>query len=296
MNAVIFRAGELEAHVLPDVGMLISSLRHRSDELLAQRAGVDDYRRSGRSFGIPLLHPWANRLGAFAYKAAGRRVSFSSTTPRVRVDAHGLPLHGVLAASPYWSVRERTRDRHVAELDYGAHRDLLAAFPFPQRLRLGLRLDAGGLDVTLTLSPAGDRVPIAFGLHPWFALAGARREDWLVALPERERLVLDPRGLPTGERRHERAESAPLGMRVFDDAYAGLAPGAAFAATGGGRRVIVTLVEGYPCAQVFAPAAEDVVCLEPMTAPPNALVTGEGLRLADTPFTARLRVGVEPGA
>ncbi len=137
---------------------------------------------------------------------------------------------------------------------------------------------------------------IAFGLHPWFALAGTRREDWLVALPEREHVVLDRRGLPTGERRHEGAECAPLGMCVFDDAYAGLAPGAAFAATGGGRRVTVTLVEGYPCAQVFAPAAEDVVCFEPMTAPPNALVTGDGLRLADMPFTARVLIAIEPAA
>jgi galactose mutarotase-like enzyme len=292
----MLRAGDLEAHVLPDVGMLISSLRHRGDELLAQRAGVDEYRRSGRSFGIPLLHPWANRLGGFAYTAAGRRVSFSSTTPRVRVDAHGLPLHGLLAASPYWSVRERTRDRCVAELDYGAHCDLLVAFPFPHRLRLGLRLDAGGLDVALRLSPAGERVPTAFGFHPWFALAGGRREDWLVALPQRERLVLDARGLPTGKRRHERAERAPLRTRVVDEAYAGLPRGAAFAVTGGGRRVSVTLVEGYPCAQLFAPAAEDVICFEPMTAPPNALVTGDGLRIADTPFTARFRIGVEPRA
>jgi aldose 1-epimerase len=108
----------------------------------------------------------------------------------------------------------------------------------------------------LTLSPGGARVPIAFGLHPWFPLAGARREDWLAASAEREALVLDGRGLPSGERRHERAECAPLGQRVFDDAFVGLAPDAAFATTGRGRRVSVTLVQGYRCAQVFAPSAE----------------------------------------
>ena len=35
---------------------------------------------------------------------------------------------------------------------------------------------------------------------------------------------------------------------------------------------------GYPCAQIYAPAGEPVICFEPMTAPTNALVSGTGLR------------------
>jgi galactose mutarotase-like enzyme len=43
--------------------------------------------------------------------------------------------------------------------------------------------------------------------------------------------------------------------------------------------VTVRLHEGYPAAQVFAPATDDVVCFEPMTAPTNALITGDRLTL-----------------
>jgi len=291
--SVALVAGALSACVLPDAGMVVASLRHRGEELLAQRGGLDDYRRTGASFGIPLLHPWANRLEGFEYHAAGRHVRFDTATPHLRVDEHGLPLHGLLAAARYWSVREQAPDRLEAELNYGAHADLLAAFPFPHRLRLALRLDGGGLDVALTLIPTDGPVPIAFGFHPWFVLPGAPRHDWRVALPARERLLLDGRGLPTGARRAEPAETLRLGQSGFDHAYAGLAPGARFSATAGGRRVTVTLSEGYACAQLFAPVAEGAVCFEPMTAPPNALASGYGLRLAETPFTARFRVALE---
>jgi galactose mutarotase-like enzyme len=40
----------------------------------------------------------------------------------------------------------------------------------------------------------------------------------------------------------------------------------------------VTFGPGYPVAQVFAPPGRDLVCFEPMTAPVNALASGQGLR------------------
>jgi peroxiredoxin len=42
----------------------------------------------------------------------------------------------------------------------------------------------------------------------------------------------------------------------------------------------VRLEQGYPAAQVFAPATDDVICFEPMTAPTNALNSGDRLTLA----------------
>ena len=57
-----------------------------------------------------------------------------------------------------------------------------------------------------------------------------------------------------------------------------LVPGEPFAVAGGGRRIEVAFDEGYPVAQVFAPPGKELICFEPMTAPTNALVTGDGLR------------------
>ncbi len=95
-----------------------------------------------------------------------------------------------------------------------------------------------------------------------------------------------------------RPRSCRSATRTFDDLYA-LGEDRELAVTGGGRRVSVELGDGYPYAQVFAPPDADVVCLEPMTAPVNALVAG-GYAVAPPgePFTATFRIAVadEPGA
>ena len=40
--------------------------------------------------------------------------------------------------------------------------------------------------------------------------------------------------------------------------------------------VAVRFEEGYRYAQVYAPAGQDLICFEPMTAPTNALGHGRG--------------------
>jgi galactose mutarotase-like enzyme len=84
---------------------------------------------------------------------------------------------------------------------------------------------------------------------------------------------LDDRGLPTGSSQSEDAEDEPLGTRAFDDLYE-LDDDRRLAVTAGGRRLAVVVGDGYRYAQVFAPPATAFVCLEPMTAPVNALVNG----------------------
>ena len=51
---------------------------------------------------------------------------------------------------------------------------------------------------------------------------------------------------------------------------------------GGPRRIEVALLSGYPYTQVYAPADDDVVALEPMTAPTDALLVGG----SELPFVA----------
>ena len=75
LEAVVLADGDLRAAIVPAAGMIGCSLRHRGDELLVQRGGLDAWRGTGRSFGLPLLHPWANRLRDWRYAAAGRAVS-----------------------------------------------------------------------------------------------------------------------------------------------------------------------------------------------------------------------------
>jgi galactose mutarotase-like enzyme len=273
------------------------SLVHRGEELLGQRGGLDAYRERGSTFGIPLLHPWANRLSARSYTRGGRTAQLDPSRAPVRLDPNGLPIHGALAASPRWQVVGHDDARLTARLDYGAYPDLLTAFPFEHELQVAVELASDTLRVETTVTATGSvAVPLAFGWHPYLTLPGRERAEWHVELPVRRRAVLDERGLPTGASEAVEPFAGALGQRAYDDLFPALEQPAVFALEGGGRRVEVELDEGYPVAQVYAPAGEDLVCFEPMTAPTDALVSGEGLRSVEPgrSFCARFHIRVLP--
>lgn len=296
--ALELRVGALAATVVPTVGMVVASLQHDGDELLGQRGGLSAYRDRGSSFGVPLLYPWANRLSGLTYAAAGATVQLDAAATPIRLDGNGLPIHGLLTASRLWELGHATADDGGAEvmatLDFGEQPELLAGFPYPHAIALTHRLDAGGLQTTLTVMPTGDvPVPIAFGFHPYLA-PGGDRTAWLIDLPVTTHALLDARGLPTGS-----VEAVPSGPRAladaaYDDLYPTLEPEPEFAVETATRRLEVSFGPTFPYAQVYAPTAADFICFEPMTAPTDALVTGDGLRLVEPggSFTATFRIDV----
>jgi aldose 1-epimerase len=274
----------LEAVFAPQVGMIGCSLTHDSEELLGHRGGLARYEATGSTMGIPLLYPWANRLGGLAYAAAGRAVELDPESQQVRLDPNGLPIHGLVNASPYWELLGAGADEQAARisatLDFAAHPELLEAFPFPHQLRIDAALRGNTLTVRASISAGPDNaVPLSFGFHPYLVLPNVPRADWHAEIPLTERFVLDERMIPTGETETVEPFSGPLGERTFDDGYAGAGDGTTFTLSGGGRRIEVELQSGYRFAQVYAPGSEDTICFEPMTAPTDALRSGRDLQL-----------------
>jgi aldose 1-epimerase len=266
---------DLHATWLVGAGMLGASLVHRGQELLWQGAGPGGYARERKFMGIPFLHPWANRLSGFGYEAGGHVVTLDQSSPLLLLDQNGLPIHGVLTANRDWSLRELAaedaRARLLASLDFDRP-ELLAAFPFRHRIEMEIELSDGGLQVTTELSPSGDGpVPIAFGFHPYLQIPGSPRSEWEVSFPVRRRLVLDERTIPTGATEPAQPLTGPIGDRTWDDGFDRIDPPRRFEVRGGGRTIAVEYGDGYSVAQIFAPPGEEYLCIEPMTAPANAL-------------------------
>jgi galactose mutarotase-like enzyme len=290
----------LQAAFVPGAGMLCSSLRHRGAELLAQNAGVEAYARTGKTMGIPLLYPWANRLADFRYDSAGSTVHVPRDSTRIACDQNGLPIHGVIAGRLPWELTTAvaTDMRSLAaRLRWSdAEPELFEAFPFRHELDFRARLEDGDLEIELTVTASGtDAVPLAFGFHPYLSLPDAPRERWLIDLPAMRRLELDASQIPTGAGQAQPSRRFELAELEFDDGFDDVANPARFSATGGGRRIELELSEGYPCAQVFAPRTGQFICFEPMAAPTNALASGQGLKLLDPGerYTAGFSVSVQ---
>jgi galactose mutarotase-like enzyme len=267
--------------------MVCCSLRHGGEELLGQRRGLAAYAETGKTMGIPLLHPWANRLGDWSYEACGRRVDLHGLDGVVGTDGEtGLPSHGTLPRP--WQVAEASPDAVVAEREPPAD-----AFPFPHRLRYSARVGATRLTIRLELEALDGPVPVCFGFHPYLTLPGVARGDYEVSLPVRRRLLLDDHKLPTGETEAVEPVAGPLGDRVFDDGYDELASPPVFTVSGGGRAIELRFEAGFTRAQVFAPDGQDFICFEPMTARTNALRDG-GFPVArpGEPYAAAFSIAV----
>lgn len=291
-TALALRAGDLRCSFLPGLGMLCASFTHRGEELLRRQRDLRTAAVKGSTAGIPFLHPWANRLGASTYQAAGERVDLDTSSPLLHMDGNGLPIHGVPWARLAWQVQETSARSLMAFLEWDSP-ELLSVFPYAHRLTMAVSLDETTLAMRVTLRAlAHNAVPVSFGFHPYFGCPGAPRESWHLELPAMHRMMLDARGVPTGASEPFTGFTGPLGTTDWDtgfalhsEAHAAHAEPAgqpaaappAYAIIGGGRRIALEMYEGFRYMQVFAPAGDDCVALEPMTAETNALVSGRGL-------------------
>jgi aldose 1-epimerase len=271
--------GDTVARFAPAAGMVCFSLEHRGVERLDQRGGLEAYVEHGSTMGIPLLYPWANRLAGLGYEAAGQHVDLPADPAQLHFDPGGLPIHGVAPGLMRWRATTTVAgDAIVGGLSW-RRPELLALFPYRHEALIEVAITSGALTIAVTVS-AGTRqpLPVSFGFHPYLTLPGDR-DRCRLELPTGERLALDHRLLPTGERAPAPGQTSELSGADLDDAYAYATDEAQFKVTGPRGQIAVELIEGFRFGQVYSPDGSDFVCFEPMTAPGNALVTGRGLRV-----------------
>ena len=149
--------GQLEAAFVPSLAMLGSSLTADGAQLLDLRGGVEAYAEHGSTMGIPLLHPWANRLAEPGYRVGDREVAVDTASPLVHTDGNGLAIHGCHPAAAPFAIADHDEAGLVAVFDTAAAPAVLELFPFPHRLTMEVRLDGRALRITTTLEATGRR-------------------------------------------------------------------------------------------------------------------------------------------
>lgn len=287
-------SSSVTATFVPEAGMVGTSLSEDGAEFLGQRRGLDAYVSDAKTMGIPILYPWANRLSGNGYEAGGAQVTLTPGSGGVRTEENGWPMHGVLAAYPGWLVAARTENSVTAVLDYGGAPRLLAAFPFPHVLTQRVTLADRTLTVETTVrATTAAAVPLCFGYHPYLTIPGVPRDEWRLTTPAMRHLPVDDRGIPTGEHEVWDGGTRTLQGVEYDDGFDQVPEGSVFVLEGGDRRIEVAYETGYAAAQLFAPPGQDLIGIEPMAAPTDALRRG-GYRSAapGKPETARFSITV----
>jgi aldose 1-epimerase len=249
--------------------------------------------------GIVLV-PWPNRVDRGAWTLDGEPQQLDLTEPD-RDNA----IHGLLRYTAYDLV-ERTE----SSVTLGATVWPQHGYPFllETTVRYALIEIEGGheLEVTHTITNrSAAKAPAAIGTHPFFTIGDVQPEELVLTLHAATRIEVDDRLIPTGT---TAVEGTTYDLRAgrlladldLDHAFADLSPVDGVVASlrcMDGREVRLVQDEQHHWVQIFTtrkfPGTSLAVAIEPMTAPPNALVTGEGLRWVEPGETWTTRWGIQ---
>ncbi len=250
--------------------------------------GADELCRSGRG---QVLIPWPNRLEDGSYEFDGRRHQAPVDDPAENDAIHGL----VRWAS--WAVGRRTPES--VAMEHLLHPR--PGYPFSLALRIEYTLSDTGLSVTTTATNVGpDPCPYGCGSHPYLTL-GTRQVDSLVLRAPAARSCAPTSGAfrPGGRRSRgrsttsgSRGPSPPRGSTAASPTSSA-ARTVSPASSSKTRRAATRSRSGPTAATAISCSSRVTRCrmssrrslaVEPMSCPPNAFRSGEGL------------VRLEPGA
>lgn len=275
------QSGKIKALFVPELGMLGASLQYSGVEILRRIEDLDSAARRGSTAGIPILYPWANRLSGFEFEIAGQKIRLNQSSALMHLDEKGLPMHGVPWSMLKWNPQNVEDDRISSELNWNTP-ELLEIFPFPHHVGMTVVAQTNALNLETTVTAdANSRVPVSFGYHPYFGIPGLEKSKWKLTLPAMKKLLLNEQRIPTGKFEQFASFNDELGATQFDDGFELLDPHTEFSIEGSGWKISVQLLRGYTHAQIFAPRDKEFIALEPMTAPTNALISGQNLRILE---------------
>jgi aldose 1-epimerase len=267
--------------VVTESGAALRALSFRGRDLV-DGFGEDEMSSGGRG---QLLVPWPNRVRDGQYTFEGSDLQLPLTEPSRHNSSHGL------ARWVAWSVEEHTG--HSVSLTYR----LMAqtGYPWTLDLHVAYDLSADGLTVTQTATnDSGRPAPYASGAHPYLRVGDGPVDRWELTLPAATRLLVDDeRLLPVGR---EQVEGTPYDFRVarplrdlaLNHCFTDLERDpegnttAVLRDPASGDGVTLWVDGHHPWLLLYT--ADDVpatarrsLAVEPMTAPPDALRSGEDL-------------------
>lgn len=231
-----------------------------------------------------ILAPWPNRVRDGKWMLDGEEQQLDITE-----SARGNALHGLLRFADY-----EVREQSASSVTLGAFIPPQHGWPFPLDTWVRYEVRADGLTVTHGVRNLGDRpAPYATGAHPFLRIGDTPVEELELTVAAGTYVDVDERLNPIGEKPVDGTRfDARGGLRVgdvdYDTAFGGVVPqdgaSAWLTAPDGATLELVQDVDwGY--VQVFttpefprAGGTGTAVAIEPMTAPPDALNSGQSLQ------------------
>jgi len=237
-----------------------------------------------------ILMPWPNRVADGVWTLDGKPQQLDLTEPSKTNAIHGLLRY----------VGYRVIERTDESVTLGASVFPQHGYPFHLETSVRYELVADGLSVTHEVRNLTEvKAPVGIGAHPFLTIGDVPTEELVLTVHASTYFDVDARLLPQGQlpvdgTKYDLRLGARVGDLDLDTAFGGVITqnGASAALRApDGREVQLVQDEEHPYVQVFTPRTYPktdgpglAVALEPMTAAPDALNSGLGLKW------------VEPGA
>ena len=244
-----------EVVIVPARGAIVTHFRVAGRELLyLDEATLADSTKNVRG-GIPLLFPSPGKLEGdrFTRGAAGG----------------AMKQHGFARELP-WAVRDTgTNDAAFATVALDANARTLAAYPWEFAAQITFSLRAAVLRLDIVVENRGaEAMPFAFGTHPYFLV----RDKAAARIATRATRAFDNVTKKVGPFSGFDLTASEVDLHLLDHGSS-----SSELTWGDGSALAIRASSEFGRWVVWTLAGKDFVCLEPWTAPGNALNTGESL-------------------
>lgn len=232
------------------------------------------------------LIPWPNRIRDGRYTFDGVDYQLALTEPAKR-----NAIHGLLRWQP-WQAREHAADRILM----WARLHPTSGYPFMLDVKIEYALDDHGLTVATTAENTGFAAcPYGSGQHPYLSAGGGVLDECTVQIEAGTRILTDlERQIPIGTEAvggtaYDLRAPRVMESLAIDHAFTDLArdaDGRAWVRLGrpDGTTIELWADRTYPIIQLYtadtlsSARRRRGLAAEPMTCPPNAFQSGDGVR------------------
>lgn len=254
-------------------------------------------------FAGATLVPWPNRVRGGRWVLDGVEQQLDVTEPEL-----GHALHGLLADRPF-DVERQT----ASTLSLTATIFPIRGYFFELHYRVHFELTARGIRITQEVrNESAKAAPVALGAHPFLRLGDVPVAELIVSSSASSYLAQDATQIPTGSvptagtDRDLRA-GRPVGELYLDDCFADLELAEGLyrqrLTAPDGRFVELWQDPGFDHVHIFVsrvfPGPDGLttaIAIEPMSGPPDAFNSGDGVRWLDPEESLSLSWGIEAGA
>jgi aldose 1-epimerase len=272
---------------------------------VGDRAVLDGYAVDAACDGArcQTLVPWPNRVQDGKWSWHGTELQLALTEP----EQHNA-IHGLVRWMPWSALARDESSVTVACTSYPQ-----PGYPWTIEVRNAWSLTAEGLSVETTIANLSDTAaPVAAGFHPYLTVGTATIDDAVLTVPGETRLLTGAQQIPTGREpvagtSYDFREPRPLRDLKIDHTYTDLRRDAdgrcrlRLATPDGSAQVTFWTDEAFPYLEIFTGDAlpdpsrrRKGLGVEPMSVPPNAMVTGESVVTLEPGTSWQGRWGIDP--